>query len=443
MSVLEGKVEELGLVKRAQLKDLKTKYDVASLGQQTTVAAITGGMRGLTCLLTETSELHPHRGITFRGYSIEELQNALPLVNGTEQPMVEGLMWLLLTGTLPSLEEASSLSYELSSRTLIPEHTWACLDALPIDTHPMTQLCTGVLSLQSMSSFAFAYRQRTTPKKDLWKPLLQDAVSMLAKVPVVAAYIYRRTFKNGEFIPPRDDLDWAANYAHMMGFDSPDHFDLMRLLLMLLADHEGGNVSAHASTLVGSAMTDPYLAYSAGMAGLSGPLHGLANQECLNWLLDVQMKLMGQTPTKENITDIAKKTLQAGNIIPGYGHAVLRTTDPRYTAQRRFALKKLPDAKLFKLLEVCYETIPDILKATGKVNNPYPNVDCHTGVLLQHYGITQSNYYTVMFGVARAVGVTSQLVWCRLLGLPIERPKSITLDGLTKMAEAQQTQQHK
>eukprot|EP00922_Rhytidocystis_sp_ex-Travisia-forbesii_P058142 GHVS01085994.1.p1 GENE.GHVS01085994.1~~GHVS01085994.1.p1 ORF type:complete len:447 (+),score=67.36 GHVS01085994.1:31-1341(+) len=431
MASLEHKVEQLGANKRKQLKELKTKFGDFSLGE-CTVGRVAGGMRGLTCLLTETSELHSTRGITFRGHSIDELQLKLPKGERGEQPMVEGLMWLLLTGSLPSLEEVCGLREELWSRTLIPAHTWACLDALPIDTHPMTQLCVGALSLQSMSSFAFAYRQGSTAKGELWRPMLQDAISLLAKIPVVAAYVYRRSFKGGDFIQPRSDLDWAANYAHMMGYDSEEQFDFMRLFMCLLADHEGGNVSAHASTAVGSALADPYLAYSAGMAGLAGPLHGLANQECLNWLLDAQTQLEGREPTSERIRDIANRTLQSGNVIPGYGHAVLRATDPRYLAQRKFALEKLPDNKLFKLLEVCYETIPGLLKATGKVSNPYPNVDCHAGVLLQHYGITQANYYTVLFGTARCVGITAQLVWGRLLGLPIERPKSISIDALTK-----------
>lgn len=221
-----------------------------------------------------------------------------------------------------------------------------------------------------------------------------------------------------------------------MGFDGAETFDFMRLFLLLHADHEGGNVSAHAAQLVGSALADPYLAYVAAMAGLAGPLHGLANQECLNFLLDVKLKLQGNPPTPEVVGRIVKALLAGGGVIPGYGHAVLRTTDPRFLAQREYALNTaVRNSDLFKLLDVCYHTIPDILKATGKVSNPYPNVDCHSGVLLQHYGITQSNFYTVLFGVSRAMGIAAQLVWSRLLGLPIERPKSVTLETLSAMIE--------
>lgn len=124
--------------------------------------------------------------------------------------------------------------------------------------------------------------------------------------------------------------------------------------------------------------------------------------------------------------------MNAGRVIPGYGHAVLRKTDPRYTAQREFALKYLPDDELFKIVGTIYEVVPDVLTKQGKTKNPWPNVDSHSGVLLVHYGMTEQNYYTVLFGVSRAIGALSQLYWDRALGLPLERPKSITSDWIRK-----------
>lgn len=115
-----------------------------------------------------------------------------------------------------------------------------------------------------------------------------------------------------------------------------------------------------------------------------------------------------------------------GKVIPGYGHAVLRRTDPRYTCQREFAVKHMPDDPLFKVVDTIFDVMPDILREHGKTKNPYPNVDSHSGVLLWHYGFTQYNYYTVLFGVSRALGALSQLFWDRALGLPLERPKSVT-----------------
>jgi citrate synthase len=214
----------------------------------------------------------------------------------------------------------------------------------------------------------------------------------------------------------------------MLGFDSKGFDELMRLYLVIHSDHEGGNVSAHATHLVGSALSDSYYSLSAGLNGLAGPLHGLANQEVLRWILDVQeyFKKEGKEVNHKTIEDFAWMTLESGKVIPGYGHAVLRKTDPRYTAQREFALQHLPDDELFKIVGTIYEVVPDVLKAHGKAKNPWPNVDSHSGILLVHYGMTEYDYYTVLFGVSRALGVLSQLFWDRALGFPLERPKSLT-----------------
>lgn len=164
------------------------------------------------------------------------------------------------------------------------------------------------------------------------------------------------------------------------------------------------------------------------MNALAGPLHGLANQEVLRWIIDLKAKFdaEGKDVNKETITEFAWDTLKSGKVIPGYGHAVLRKTDPRYSAQREFALKHMPDDELFKIVSTIYEVVPGVLTEHGKTKNPWPNVDSHSGVLLQHYGFKEHEYYTVLFGVSRAMGVLSQLFWDRALLLPLERPKSIT-----------------
>merc|ERR1712093_888177 len=210
----------------------------------------------------------------------------------------------------------------------------------------------------------------------------------------------------------------------MLGFESSGETfkDLIRLYMVIHSDHEGGNVSAHATHLVGTALSDPYLSFSAGMNGLAGPLHGLANQEVLKFLVDLQEELKGEELSNENFAAHCKSILDSGRVIPGYGHAVLRKTDPRYPAQREFALKHLPDDKLFKLVSQLYEVVPDVLLAAGKAKNPWPNVDAHSGCLLQHYNLKEENYYTVMFGVSRALGVLAQLVWDRALVSPSSAP---------------------
>lgn len=395
-------------------------------------------------ILWETSLLDPEEGIRFRGKSIPELQASLPAAKPGGEPLPEGLLWLLLTGDVPTAAQARSVTEDLRSRSALPPHVAATLAALPKEAHPMTQLCAAVLALQPGSRFAAAYA-RGIHKSQYWEPFYEDSLDLIAKLPAIAATIYRRTYHSNKgggssssassSVPQASPtLDWSANLAHMMGHgDAEGKLELMRLYQTIHADHEGGNVSAHATHLVGSALSDPYLSFTAGMTGLAGPLHGLANQEVLTWLLDVKRK-MGANPTQDELRAFVQDTLKSGRVVPGYGHAVLRKTDPRYTCQREFALKHLPEDPLFRLVSDLYEVVPPVLLATGKVKNPWPNVDAHSGVLLQHYGITEASFYTVLFGVSRSLGVLAQGVWSRALGLPIERPKSLTSAALEAAA---------
>jgi citrate synthase len=306
------------------------------------------------------------------------------------------------------------------------------LDALPKNTHPMTQFSAAVMALQTESVFAAAYRKGIN-KKDYWDPMYEDCMNLIARLPRVAAYIYRRTYKNSEHIEPDSKLDWAANFAHMLGFDKDDFKRLMRLYLTIHADHEGGNVSAHSTHLVGSALSDPYLSFAAGMNGLAGPLHGLANQEVIRWIFELKQEI-GGVPTKQQLEDYIHKTLKEGKVVPGYGHAVLRKTDPRFIAQQEFAKKYMPDDENCKIVHMLYEVVPPILESTGKIKNPWPNVDAHSGALLIHYGMTEYDFYTVLFGVSRSLGVLASLLWDRALGVPLERPGSVTSEWMKGFA---------
>merc|ERR1711972_798603 len=374
-------------------------------------------------------------GIAYRGKSLYECNARLPKAPPGEAALPEAAFWLLLTGEAPTDAECKAFTDELHSRSDVPANVMTTIDSLPIDTHPMTQLSVAMLALQKDSKFAKQYNAGMK-KGEYWEYTLEDAIDLVAKIPVVAAKIYRRTFKDGNMIPYDKNTDWAANYAQMLGVSSDEKFkEVTRLYLMLHADHEGGNVSAHTTHLVGSALSDPYYSYAAGVCGLAGPLHGLANQECLRWLKETQKALGGKEPTVEVLTKFAQDTLAGGKVIPGFGHGVLRKTDPRYMIQREFAAAKFPDDPLFKLANVCYEAIPPVLEATGKVSNPWPNVDALSGTCMQYYGLDQEDYYTVVFAVSRALGCTANLVWSRLMGLPIERPKSVTLDSLEAAAK--------
>jgi len=339
---------------------------------------------------------------------------------------------LLLTGEVPTDAEVKALNDELRRRGKIPKQVLTLVDGLPKDVHPMTQLSIGLLALQPGSVFAQQYRQGMN-RGDYWKATLEDSLTLIAQIPHLSARIFRNVFFDGKHVASDPMLDWAGNYAHMLGVNDDEAFkEVTRLYLMLHADHEGGNVSAHTTHLVGSALSDPYLAYSAGVNGLAGPLHGLANQECLRWLKNTKSELGGQEPTVELLTKFAQDTLKAGKVIPGFGHGVLRVPDPRYIIQREFAHKRFPNDELVKLAEVVYKAIPPVLQATGKVKNPYPNVDALSGTCMQYYGLTQEDYYTVVFAVSRALGCTANLVWSRVMGLPIERPKSVDLDWQKK-----------
>ncbi|QPG75615.1 hypothetical protein FOA43_002972 [Brettanomyces nanus] len=419
---------------QSEVKDLKSKYGETVIGEVTLNQAY-GGMRGIKGLVWEGSVLDPYEGIRFRGRTIPEIQKVLPKVEGGEEPLPEALFWLLLTGEVPSFEQTKSLSEDLAARSKLPKHVEDLLDHCPATLHPMAQFSIGINALESESEFAKAYANGVG-KKEYWKYTYEDSINLLAKLPTIAAKIYRNVFKDGKVAPVDGSVDYARNFATQLGFGSNKEFiELMRLYLCIHSDHEGGNVSAHTTHLVGSALSSPYLSLAAGMNGLAGPLHGRANQEVLEWLVSMKKELKGDF-SKEKIEKYLWKTLNSGRVIPGYGHAVLRKTDPRYMAQRQFALKHMKDYDMFKLVSTIYEVAPKVLKEQGKTKNPWPNVDSHSGILLQYYGLTEQSFYTVLFGVARAFGVLPALIIDRGLGFPLERPKSFSTEKYKELVES-------
>jgi len=428
-----AKAESVGAEIKQLLKDNGDKV----IGE-VHLSQIYQGMRGMTGLVTETSLLDAQEGIRFRGYSIPGLREHLPkFKNGTE-PMPEGLFYLMLIGELPTKEDVDHITSVWQRRSHVPGHVFDTIDSLPINTHPMTMFVTGVMALQTESFFQKAYAKGLN-KKDYWEPTFDDAMVLIARLPRIAAHIYRRKYKNSEHIEPNGMLDWAGNFAHMLGFEDTNFKKLMRLYMTIHADHEGGNVSAHATHLVGSALADPYLAYAAGMNGLAGPLHGLANQEVIKWIFEMYEALGTKEPGKEQIADYVKQTLSQGKVVPGYGHAVLRKTDPRFEAQMEFGKTYMPDDALVNTVWNIYEVVPPILQSLGKVKNPWPNVDAHSGALLVHFGLVEYEFYTVLFAVSRALGVLTNLIWDRALGMPLERPKSVTTEAVKRWLKEEDT----
>jgi citrate synthase len=420
--------------KQAEKKEVLSKYGDKSLGEVTVEQAY-GGARGVKCMIWDTSLLDAEEGIRFRGYTIPELQEKLPKAGAGGEPKPEGLIWLLLTGDIPTEDQVKELTADLHARSALPAHVEPMIRAFPKTMHPMTQFSSAVLAMQTESKFAAAY-QDGVPKTEYWRYTLEDSLDVMARLPRIAALIYRNTYHDGKIVDSDSSLDYSANFCRMLGYGDSEFDELMRLYLTIHSDHEGGNVSAHATHLVGSALSDPYLSFSAGLNGLAGPLHGLANQEVLAWILALQKTFRdrGLEVTPETIREFTWETLNAKKVVPGYGHAVLRKTDPRYSCQREFAQKYLPHNELFKIVSTIYEVVPDVLTEHGKTKNPWPNVDAHSGVLLTHYGMNEHTYYTVLFGVSRAMGVLSQLFWDRALGMPLERPKSLTTDWVKEHA---------
>jgi citrate synthase len=413
-----------------EIKELLKEHGTKTIGE-VQLFQIYQGMRGMTGLVSETSLLDSQEGIRFRGYSIPELQKNLPKAKNGSEPLPEGLFYLMLIGELPTEEEASYVTSVWQRRSHVPNHVFAAIDALPVATHPMTMFVTAIMALQTESNFAKRYADGMS-KKEYWDATFDDAMDLIARLPRVAAYIYRRKYKNNDHIHPNGLLDWAGNLAHMLGYNDDSFKELMRLYMTIHADHEGGNVSAHATHLVGSALADPYLSLAAGMNGLAGPLHGLANQEVIKWIFEMRTELQTTTPSKDQIIEYVQKTLTEGKVVPGYGHAVLRKTDPRFMAQMEFGKKHMPDDPLVQTVWNIYEVVPPILQSLGKIKNPWPNVDAHSGALLVHYGLKEYEFYTVLFGISRALGVLASLIWDRALGFPIERPKSVTTEEVKK-----------
>ena len=382
------------------------------------VSQVYGGMRGVKGLICETSAVSADEGLIIRGNKLLDITHISP----------EEVFYLLLTGDLPDQDATIDIQSQFSKYQNVPEYIWDILSAMPKDSHPMTMLSTAIQSMQVESLFVKKYDEGI-PKSDYWKWTLEDGIRLIGVLPGIAAGIYRMRFNKGDLIEPNDQLDWAGNFAHMLGFDNEDFKKLMRLYLMLHCDHEGGNVSAFSSLTVSSALSSPYLSVVAGLNGLAGPLHGLANQECLKFVLEVRDHFNG-APSNKDLEEFCWDRLQNGRVIPGYGHAVLRCPDPRFTAFLSFGKDHILDDDVFSIVESLFEVVPPVLKKHGKAKNPWPNVDAASGSLLYFYGLKEFNYYTVLFSISRTMGIIAQMVINRAMGIPIMRPKSVTTDWI-------------
>ncbi len=392
---------------------------------QVTVSQAIGGMRGVKSMVCDTSVVEPDQGLIIRGTPIMKLKDRLP----------EEIFWLLLLGELPTADELKGFQKELKDYGEVPGYVWKVLKAMPKTSHPMAMLDTAILAMENESQFRKRYAEGIN-KMNYWEPVLEDSMRLLGTIHTIAAGVYRIRYKKGDLIEPSKKLDWAADYAKMLGLPprKGETAIMMRLYLTLHCDHEGGNVSAFSCHTVASALSDPFYAVSAGLNGLAGPLHGLANQECLKWVLET-MEKFGGAPTEKQLEEYAWETLKSGKVVPGYGHAVLRVTDPRFTAFLEFGKKYLKKDPVFQTVAMVFDVVPKVLQQVQKIKDPWPNVDAGSGAILYNYGLKEFEYYTVLFSVSRAMGMLSQQILNRALGTPITRPKSVSTEWLIKQTK--------
>lgn len=387
-------------------------------------------MRGMPATVCDTSLVDPIKGLSYRDILLKDALECLPRAACGDQPLPEGLWWFLLTGEIPTEEQAQEVSKEWVRRASIPYYVMEMLSNFPRSMHPMTQLSCAMTSMGQCSAFRRAYSEGKN-KLTFWEYAYEDSMDIIARVTVLAAYIYNRTYNNTANKACVDiHKDWSWNFAQMLGYNDDGFADLLRMYMCLHADHEGANVSAHTCLLVSSALSDPYISWGAGISGLAGPIHGSASEEVVTMILDI-MNQFGSNPSEGDIARYVTKRMKAGKVLPGFGHGILRAIDPRYVIMKSFAKKHIPDMPMVKIAALLLKVVPELLKKK-RVANPFPNVDGHSGLLLHSYGMDQKNYYTVMFAVARSIGALAQLVLNRGLGVPIERPKSLTTRNLMK-----------
>ena len=419
MASLYNTLEEKIPVWRDDARSL-LKNNGSSVISEVTLTQAYGGMRGVKGLVCDTSSVSPDTGLIIRGKPLLDIIDILP----------EQVLFLLLAGEMPDKDALSDLKSQLSEHAAVPDYIWTILNSMPEDSHPMAMFNTAILAMEKESVFRKNY-DKGLKKDDFWKPTLEDGLKLIAKLPAIGAGIYRIRFQKGGLIEPDELLDWGANFAHMLGLNDPDGNlkKLMRLYLMIHCDHEGGNASAFTSLTIGSTLSDLYYALSGGLNALAGPLHGLANQECLKFVLEIRDKF-GGAPSRDELEQLCWDRLRNGRVIPGYGHAVLRCPDPRFTAFINFGKEHIENDDVFHIVETLFDVVPDVLKKHGKAKNPWPNVDAASGSLLYHYGLTEFSYYTVLFSISRSMGIISQIVINRAMGIPIMRPKSITTKWL-------------
>ena len=341
------------------------------------------GLRGFPVGTVRTSRVDPQSGVSYVGRPIAELAEKDP----------EEIVFLMFNKRLPNQEELSAFKTDLASRAVVDERVFTLLKQLPKDGHPMEWFINGLNLLGMVGKSGDYY---------------EDALNAVARIPAVVAAIFRIRSGWGDPIASKPELGLIENFVHMLGVPGGDTAALTALLrtfYVLHMDHGGGNLSTFSGKAVASGLADLYASLGAAMAGLYGPLHGRANQDCLNFVRSVG------TSDPEELDAKLTEVLRGGGKVYGFGHAVLRVEDPRATVQYALGDKICPDDPLFKTAKAMRTIAVDVIRRElPKVSSPYPNVDAVSGTLLNASGLTDSDYYTVLFGLSRCSGIAAQIV---------------------------------
>lgn len=365
------------------------------------------GLRGVPVGYCTTSQVDPQKGISYCEHPIESLAFWEP----------EKVIYLLYHGEEPSEEQLNSFKGDLQKRSNCSPQTIKGILNLPRAGHPMKLFCASIL-IDGMYDINGNYRE--------------DCLNIIARIPEITAAVIRHHAGWGAPIPSKPELGYMENFVQML---SPPNTDLkklgnvMKLFNILHYDHGGGNLSTFVGKAIASGLEDMYGSLSGAMCALAGPRHGKANQDALEFVQKVLYESNGDA-TPEVISQILDNKLMNKKLVFGFGHAVLRQEDPRAAIFFEFAEKNFKDFPLYKICKMIRQVGPDLLKKHSNAADPYPNVDLISGTILTAAGFPYPEYFTVLFGLARIVGIAIQIVYERCeakggKGTPIIRPKYV------------------
>lgn len=363
------------------------------------------GLRGYPVGYCTTSSVDPQKGLFYVGRPVSEIDHWQP----------EQVIYLLYHGKEGKKEEVAKFSEELSRAAKCSPELIQHIEQLPRSAHPMKLFSAALLLAGSFEG------------KNNYK---EDCLNLIAKVPEIVATVINYHAGWGKTKPSQPHLGYMENFNQMLNVPNVDSQQLLhvfKLFNILHYDHGGGNLSAFVGKAVASGLEDLYGSMSAAMCALAGPRHGKANQDCLLFVQNLINEL-GVNAKEEQVETVLRAKLANNELVFGFGHAVLRVEDPRATLLYKVAEQYYPHHPLVKMALLLRQTGSKILKENPKISDPYPNVDAISGILLTAAGFPYSEYYTVLFGLARVVGISRQIVYEREearegKGTPIVRPK--------------------